>query len=210
MAIARREGFSRLIDKTEKGDVPIATGLDRPGRDAIDVGTTATRLGEIGIRVHRPAPGGVDLASSAGKTTMNLIGAVAQFERDPLIERAQSGLARAGASGKPPGRPAAPSKDRQTEVKEKPQNGGTVSTIARHFKNGRQTIARVRDHAQSHVALRTFAAMNPISKILQRFRHLCRVGPIFYRTAAPCAHRQSAQRAIKKPGLPRARSGHGA
>ncbi|MCZ6903472.1 MAG: recombinase family protein [Rickettsia endosymbiont of Ixodes persulcatus] len=37
--------------------------------------------------------------------TMGVINAVAQFERDLLIERTQSGLARAKANGKTLGRP---------------------------------------------------------------------------------------------------------
>tara|TARA_B110000879_G_scaffold155922_1_gene201441 strand:- start:80 stop:517 length:438 start_codon:yes stop_codon:yes gene_type:complete len=100
MAIAQREGFSKLLDRMEKGDVLIVTKLDRLGRDAIDVSTTVTKLEEIGIRVHCLALGGVDLTSSAGKMTMNAINAVAQFERDLLIERTQSSLARAKAEGK--------------------------------------------------------------------------------------------------------------
>ena len=147
MAIAQREGFSRLLDKMEKGDVLIVTKLDRLGRDAIDVSTTVAKLEEIGIRFHCLALGGVDLTSSAGKMTMNVINAVAQFERDLLIERTQSGLARAKASGKPLGRPSALSTDQQAEVKEKLQNGETISAIARQFETSRQTIMRVRAQA---------------------------------------------------------------
>lgn len=70
VAIARRKGFSRLLDKMERGDVLIVTKLDRLGRDAIDVSTTVARLEEVGIRIHCLALGGVDLTSSAGKLTM--------------------------------------------------------------------------------------------------------------------------------------------
>ncbi len=145
MAIAQRIGFSRLLDKMEKGDVLIVTKLDRLGRDAIDVSTTVTKLEEIGIRVHCLALGGVDLTSSAGKMTMGVINAVAQFERDLLIERTQSGLARAKAEGKPLGRPSALSGDQQMLVRDKIQKGETISAIARHFDTSRQTIMRVRD-----------------------------------------------------------------
>ncbi|MFV0475397.1 MAG: recombinase family protein [Pikeienuella sp.] len=147
MAIAQREGFSRLVDKMEKGDVLIVTKLDRLGRDAIDVSTTVARLEEMGIRVHCLALGGVDLTSSAGKMTMNVINAVAQFERDLLIERTQAGLARAKAEGKPLGRPAALSADQQRIVRERLENGETISAIARKFSTSRQTIMRVRDQA---------------------------------------------------------------
>ena len=147
MAIAQREGFSKLLDRMEKGDVLIVTKLDRLGRDAIDVSTTVAKLEDIGIRVHCLALGGVDLTSSAGKMSMNVINAVAQFERDLLIERTQSGLARAKAEGKPLGRPSALSADQQVEVKEKIKNGEAISAIARQFETSRQTIMRVRDHA---------------------------------------------------------------
>ena len=144
VAIARRQGFSKLLDKMEKGDVLIVTKLDRLGRDAIDVSTTVATLEEAGIRVHCLALGGVDLTSSAGKMTMNVINAVAQFERDLLIERTQSGLVRAKASGTPLGRPPALSEEQQAEVKERLQKGEPVSAIARQFGTSRQTIIRIR------------------------------------------------------------------
>lgn len=147
MAIAQREGFSRLLDKMEKGDVLIVTKLDRLGRDAIDVSTTVAKLEEIGIRVHCLALGGVDLTSSAGKMTMNVINAVAQFERDLLIERTQSGLARAKAQGKPLGRPPALSSDQQQAVRTLIESGEPVAGIARQMNTSRQTIMRIRDQA---------------------------------------------------------------
>lgn len=51
-AIAKRKGFSRLVDRMERGDVLIVTRLDRLGRDAIDVSATVARLEEAGVRVH--------------------------------------------------------------------------------------------------------------------------------------------------------------
>lgn len=145
VAIARRKGFSRLLVKMERGDVLIVTKLDRLGRDAIDVSTTVARLEEAGIRVHCLALGGVDLTSSAGKLTMGVINAVAQFERDLLIERTQSGLARAKAQGKPLGRPTALTTDQQAQVRERIAAGETISAIARDMGTSRQTIMRARD-----------------------------------------------------------------
>ncbi|WP_292591495.1 recombinase family protein [Mesorhizobium sp.] len=51
--------------------------------------------------------GGVDLTSSTRKLTMGVINAVAEFERDLPIERTQSGVQQARASGKALGRPPA-------------------------------------------------------------------------------------------------------
>ncbi len=78
---------------------------------------------------------------------MNVINAVSQFERDLLIERAQAGLSHAKAQGKPLGRPPALSQDQQKIVREKIENGESVSAISRQFNTSRQTIMRARDHA---------------------------------------------------------------
>ncbi len=107
----------------------------------------SAELEKTGMRVHCLASGNVDPTGPAGKTTMNVIHAVARFERDLLVERAQSGLAGAKAAGKPPGRPSTLSAGRQDLVKERIRNGETISSIARQFGTGRQTIMRVREQA---------------------------------------------------------------
>lgn len=147
VALTQRKGFVRLLDKMESGDVLVVTKLDRLGRDAVDVSTTVAKLEELGIKVHCLALGGVDLTSSAGKLTMGVINAVAQFERDLLTERTQAGLARAKAEGKTLGRPPRLSIDQQELVKTKIEDGQTISAIARELKTSRQTIMRVRDQA---------------------------------------------------------------
>jgi len=145
VATAQRRGFCRLLDRLETGDVLIVTKLDRLGRNAMDVGSTVAKLAEIGVRVHCLALGGVDLASSTGKLTMNVINAVAEFERDLLIERTQAGLNRAKAEGKTLGRPAILTNDQRLLVAQRLKEGTSVSSLAREFKTSRQTIMRARD-----------------------------------------------------------------
>ncbi len=89
--------------------------------------------------------GGADLASSAGTMTMNVLNAVAQFERDLLIERTQSGLKRAKSEGKTLGRPFTLSDEQKQGVRNDLATGMSVSAIARKFATSRQTIMRVRD-----------------------------------------------------------------
>jgi putative DNA-invertase from lambdoid prophage Rac len=142
--IAQRPGFAKLLDRLEAGDVLIVTKLDRLGRDAIDVSSTVKKLAEMGVRVHCLALGGVDLTSSAGTMTMNVLNAVAQFERDLLIERTQSGLQRAKAEGKRLGRPPALSEQQKRLVREELAAGLSVAAIARKLGTSRQTVMRVR------------------------------------------------------------------
>lgn len=108
---SERKGFATLLDRMEGGDVLVVTKLDRLGRNAIDVQQTVKMLEAKGIRVHCLALGGVDLTSAAGKMTMGVLAAVAEFERDLLIERTQAGLERAKKEGKSLGRPNATHRD---------------------------------------------------------------------------------------------------
>nr|AKT73151.1 transposon resolvase [Yersinia pestis] len=103
----RRPEFMRLLDRLESQDVLVVTKLDRLGRNAMDVRSTVELLETRGVKVHCLALGGVDLTSAAGKMTMQVLSAVAEFERDLLVERTQAGLARARKEGKRAGRPPA-------------------------------------------------------------------------------------------------------
>ena len=146
--IAQRREFSKLMDRLEAGDVLIVTKLDRLGRDAIDVSSTVMALAEMGVRVHCLALGGVDLTSSAGTMTMNVLNAVAQFERDLLIERTQAGLNRAKSEGKTLGRKASLSEQQKQTVLDDLAAGLSVSAIARKLGTSRQTVMRARDSQQ--------------------------------------------------------------
>lgn len=144
-SIDERPGFAKLMDRLERDDVLIVTKMDRLGRNAVDVTQTVERLAGMGVRVHCLALGGVDLTSAAGKMTMQVLGAVAQFERDLLIERTNSGLARAKAEGVVLGRPASLTVEEQGAVRSALAAGARVSELARQYDTSRQTIMRVRD-----------------------------------------------------------------
>ena len=146
-ATAQRRGFIRLMDKLETGDILVVTKLDRLGRNAMDVRATVDRLGTLGVHVHCLALGGADLASAAGKMTMQVIAAVAEFERDLLVERTQAGLARAKAEGKSIGRPGALTQNQRAEVIRRLQAGASVASLAREYATSRQTILRARARA---------------------------------------------------------------
>jgi putative DNA-invertase from lambdoid prophage Rac len=142
---AERPGFQKLLERMEEGDVLVVTKLDRLGRNAMDVQSTVQKLVDAGIRVHCLALGGVDLTSAAGRMTMGVLTAVAQFERDLLIERTQAGLARTKAAGTRLGRPSVLSDAQQEEVKQRLAAGETVYGIAQALGTSRQVVMRVRD-----------------------------------------------------------------
>lgn len=144
-AIEQRPGFMRLLDRLEADDVLIVTKMDRLGRNATDVSTTVDRLEKMGVRVHCLALGGVDLTSAAGRMTMQVLNAVAEFERDLLIERTQAGLERAKAEGATLGRPATLDAAQREAVLAGLASGVSVSALAKRHGTSRQTIMRTRD-----------------------------------------------------------------
>lgn len=145
VAASERPGFSKLQNKLEAGDVLVVTKLDRLGRNAMDVRLTVEVLAQLGVRVHCLALGGVDLTSPAGKMTMAVISAVAEFERDLLVERTQAGLARAKSEGKVLGRPRALTDAQQADALHRLAGGDAVAAVARALKTSRATVMRVRD-----------------------------------------------------------------
>jgi putative DNA-invertase from lambdoid prophage Rac len=146
-AIEQRPGFMRLMDRLEAGDVLVVTKMDRLGRDTIDVGSTVAKLADMGVRVHCLALGGVDLTSPAGQMTMTVVNAVAEFERDLIIERTHAGLERAKAEGTMLGRPATFDPVLRDAIRAALACGASVSALAREHSTSRQTIMRVRDGA---------------------------------------------------------------
>jgi putative DNA-invertase from lambdoid prophage Rac len=151
VAASERPEFAKLLDRIEHGDVLIVTKLDRLGRNAMDVRATVDRLAAMGVRVHCLALGGADLTSAAGKMTMGVLGVVAEFERDLLIERTNAGIARARAEGKHMGRPPTLSAQGHAEALKRLTAGGTVSQIARDLNTSRATIIRARARAANAV-----------------------------------------------------------
>ena len=75
---------------------------------------------------------------------MQVISAVAEFERDLLLERTHSGIAQAKAAGKRFGRPSVPNYEQQITVIARINAGISISAIAREFNTTRQTILRVK------------------------------------------------------------------
>ena len=152
VAAMERKGFLALLNKLETGDVLVVTKLDRLGRNAMDVRSTVDQLAALGVRVHCLALGGADLTSPAGKMTMGVIAAVAEFERDLLIERTQAGLRRAKSEGKTLGRPTSLSDSDIKLVAAMLSKGEPVAALAREFGTSRQSIMRIRQAHQLAIA----------------------------------------------------------
>jgi putative DNA-invertase from lambdoid prophage Rac len=78
---------------------------------------------------------------------MQVIAAVAEFERDLLIERTQAGLSRAKAEGKTLGRPQRLTVGEQKEIVAARAEGASLGALAKRFSVSRAAIQRVEKRA---------------------------------------------------------------
>lgn len=144
VAAGQRPAFKRMLGQVRKGETLVVSKLDRLGRDAIDVLQTVRQLGERGIKVIVLQLGTTDLTSAAGKLLLTMLAAVAEMERDLLVERTQAGLARARSEGKKLGRPSKTTPEQRTEIRHRLGAGESVSVLARAYAISRANIIGIR------------------------------------------------------------------
>jgi len=143
-ASSQRPAFKELLTKIRDGETLLVAKLDRLGRDAIDVLQTVRDLGARNIKVVVHQLGSTDLTSPAGKLLLSMLAAVAEMERDLLIERTQAGLTRAKAEGKKLGRPSKITPEQRSDILRSVAEGASVSALARKYSVSRATIAGVK------------------------------------------------------------------
>lgn len=140
---AQRKQFSDMLMKLRKKDTIVVSKLDRLGRDASDVLATIKALATIGVEVIVLQLGKVDLTSTAGKLLVTMLAAVAEMERDLIVERTQAGLARAKAEGKVLGRPTKTSPEQREAMAKGYANKQSVSALAKLYGVSRATVLTV-------------------------------------------------------------------
>jgi len=145
VAASQRPAWREMLTKIRPGETIVVSKLDRLGRDAIDVLQTVRGLGELGIKVVVLQLGTTDLTSAAGKLLLSMLAAVAEMERDLLVERTQAGLARAKAEGKVLGRPSKTTPEQRRQVLARLGTGESVSAVARDYGVSRASIISIRN-----------------------------------------------------------------
>ncbi|KXS31508.1 MAG: Resolvase, N-terminal [Candidatus Gallionella acididurans] len=144
VAANQRPAFKQMLTQIRKGETLVVSKLDRLGRDAIDILQTVRQFGERGIKVIVHQLGNTDLTSPAGKLLLSMLAAVAEMERDLLIERTQAGLQRAKAEGKTLGRPSKTTPEQRAEIRGRLGAGESVSALARLYGVSRANIIGIR------------------------------------------------------------------
>jgi DNA invertase Pin-like site-specific DNA recombinase len=102
-----RPGLEACLKGLRPGDTLVAWKLDRLGRDLrhlVNLVHELTGRG-VGLRVLAGEGATIDTTTPNGRLMFGLFGALAEFERELIVERTRAGLAAARARGRHGGRP---------------------------------------------------------------------------------------------------------
>lgn len=140
-SVGVRPQLEAAIDFCREGDVLIVTKLDRLARSVPDLWNIIGRLQSKGtaIRIENLK---LDTSTATGKLMLAVLGGVAAFEREMMLERQREGIAKAKAEGKYKGRkPTARAK--ATDVHALKAEGMGLSEIARQLGIGKASVHRI-------------------------------------------------------------------
>ncbi len=109
-AKSERPGLQEAMNHLRAGDTLVVWRLDRLGRTLKHLIATITDLSDKGIG-FKSLQENMDTTTSGGKLIFHIFGALAEFEREVIKERTNSGLQAARARGRLGGRPKIQSLD---------------------------------------------------------------------------------------------------
>jgi DNA invertase Pin-like site-specific DNA recombinase len=118
----------------------VVTKLDRLARSVNHLWQIVGMLQEkgVGLRILNIS---LDTSTATGKLMLSLLGAVAEFEREMMLERQREGIAKAKASGKKFGRPPT-AQVKAGEIASLKRQGLGASEIARRVGVSRASVYR--------------------------------------------------------------------
>ena len=134
-----RSGLELLRLKVEEGDVILIKKLDRLGRNTEDMITLIKEFDAMGVSI-RFLDDGISTEGTMGKMVVTILSAVADAERQRILERTNEGRLEAKAKGVRFGRK--PSVDRKA-VRSLRTQGIGATEIAKRLKIGRSTVYKV-------------------------------------------------------------------
>ena len=113
--ISSRPNLEKAKELLRKGDILVVWRLDRLGRSLKDLIQWAEYLKKQGVGL-KSLHENIDTSTSTGKLIFHVFGALAEFERNLIVERTQAGLSSARARGRVGGRPKSLNEDKRKLV----------------------------------------------------------------------------------------------
>ncbi|TBX98684.1 recombinase family protein [Rhizobium laguerreae] len=135
-----RPELERALDYVREGDMFVVTKLDRLARSISDLVKIKDRLLTKGVTLKVLDPS-LDTSTPTGKLMLSMLGSIAEFERDIMLERQREGIAKAKAEGKYKGR-APTARRKAADVRKLRAEGKTVEAIMKELGLSRSSVFR--------------------------------------------------------------------
>lgn len=137
----KRPELERALDYVREGDTLVVTKLDRLARSMANLVDITGRLRAKGVELRVLALN-LDTGTPTGKLMLNLMGSIAEFERELMLERQREGIAKAKAEGKYQGR-APTARRKADDVLRMKADGMTADAIAAALGVSRSSVFRI-------------------------------------------------------------------
>mgnify|MGYP000320109065 FL=1 len=140
---AKREQLEAALDYIREGDVLVVTKLDRLARSVANTVEIQKALEKknAGLKILDMD---IDTTTPTGKLQFNLLAAIAQFEREVMLERQRVGIEKAKAEGKYKGRKSISEEKKKKILDLLAENSQTKEAIAKAVGVGVATVYRVK------------------------------------------------------------------
>lgn len=146
--VKERKGLNDALSHLREGDVLTVWKLDRLGRSTIELMMLLNELHKRKVE-FKSLTDGIDTATPMGKFYFTMSSALAQLERDRLIERTRAGLAAAKARGRNGGRKPKLTAEQIEMAKRLLESGKPPREVAKAFSVGRTTLYRSLQKAEA-------------------------------------------------------------
>lgn len=143
-SVGQRDELDAALDYSREGDTLVVTKLDRLARSTAHLLEIINCLDakKVGLRILDFGGGSIDTNSPTGKLMLTMFGAMAQFEREMMLERQREGIAKAKAEGKYKGRKPTV-REKADEIRKLKAEGIGATEIAKQLGVGRASVYRV-------------------------------------------------------------------
>ncbi|OAM79652.1 recombinase family protein [Devosia elaeis] len=142
-SVAERAQLDAAMAYAREGDSFVVTKLDRLARSVSDLVAIADVLRAKGVALRILSPD-IDTSTPMGQLMLNLLAAIAQFERQIMLERQREGIAKAKREGRYAGRQKTAQRH-AAKVKELAAAGAKPANIAQELRISRSSVYRLLD-----------------------------------------------------------------
>jgi DNA invertase Pin-like site-specific DNA recombinase len=139
-SVAQRDQLEAALEYARDGDAIVITKLDRLARSVSHLVAIGERLEAKGVAL-KVLDQAIDTSTPTGRLMFNMLGAIAQFERELMLERQREGVAKAKAEGKYKGR-APTARAKTPEVRQLRKEGVGPTEIGKRLRISRASVYR--------------------------------------------------------------------